>query len=72
MTGLMLILHHILTTQTEPRDFIKSPTLYVSVHMELGIRLSFYLRSSLEGYTVGTTAGFPFKTMETSTAQSRH
>jgi hypothetical protein len=26
--------------------------------MKLGIRLSFYLKHSLRGYTVGTTVGF--------------
>jgi hypothetical protein len=29
--------------------------------MEFGLRLSFYLRRSLEGYTVGTTTGFPIE-----------
>jgi hypothetical protein len=32
--------------------------------MELRLRLSFYLRRSLEDYTVGTTAGFPVETVE--------
>jgi hypothetical protein len=31
------------------------------IHMELSLRLSFYLRRSLRGYTMGTTAGFPVK-----------
>jgi hypothetical protein len=44
--------------------FIKSSALYLLVHMELSLRLSFYLRRSLHGYTVGTTVGFPVKIME--------
>jgi hypothetical protein len=32
--------------------------------MELSLRLSFYLRRNLRGYTVGTTAGFIVETME--------
>jgi hypothetical protein len=32
--------------------------------MELSLRLSFYLRRSLEGYTVGTTMGFPIEIVE--------
>jgi hypothetical protein len=32
--------------------------------MELSLRLSFYVRHSLGGYTVGTTVGFPVETME--------
>jgi hypothetical protein len=32
--------------------------------MELSLRLSFYLRRSLGGYTVGTTAGFPVEIVE--------
>jgi hypothetical protein len=51
-------LHHILTTRTEQWDFIKSSALYLSVQMELSLRLSFYLRRSLGGYTVGRTVGF--------------
>jgi hypothetical protein len=58
-TGSVRILHHILTTRMEPWDFIKSSTLYLSVHMELSLRLSFYLRCSLGGYTVGTNMRFP-------------
>jgi uncharacterized SAM-dependent methyltransferase len=45
-------------------DFFKSSMLYPSVHMELSLRLSFYLRHSLGGYTVDTTAGFLVKIME--------
>jgi hypothetical protein len=32
--------------------------------MELSLCLSFYLRCSLGGYMVGTTAGFPVRTVE--------
>jgi hypothetical protein len=38
--------------------------LYQLVHMKLSLRLSFYLRCSLGGYTVGTTLGFSVKIME--------
>jgi hypothetical protein len=48
----------------EPWDFIKSSALYLSVHMELSLRLSFYLKHSLAGYTVGTTVGFPVEIVE--------
>jgi hypothetical protein len=46
-------------------DFIKSSVLYLSVHMELSLHLSFYLGRSLGVYTVGTTTGFPVEVMET-------
>jgi hypothetical protein len=45
-------------------DFIKSSALYLSVPMKLSLRLSFYLRCSLEGYMVGTTTGFLVKIVE--------
>jgi hypothetical protein len=32
--------------------------------MELSLRLSFYLRPGLRGYTVGTTEGFLIEIME--------
>jgi hypothetical protein len=32
--------------------------------MELSLRVSFYLRHSLRGYMVDTTAGFPVKIVE--------
>jgi hypothetical protein len=32
--------------------------------MKLSLRLSFYLRHSLRGYTVDTTVGFPVEIME--------
>jgi hypothetical protein len=63
--------HHILTTQAEPWDFIKSSAFYLSVHMELSLHLSFYHRCSLGGYTVGTTVGFPVKIVEALAPQSR-
>jgi hypothetical protein len=66
------ILHHILTTRMEPWDFIKSSALYLLVHMETILRLSFYLRRSLRGYTVGTTAGFPIEKVEALAPQSQH
>jgi hypothetical protein len=53
-------------------DFIKSLVLYLSVHMELSLHLSFYLRRNLGGYTVGTTAGFPVEIMEALALQSHH
>jgi hypothetical protein len=57
--GSVQIPHHILTTWMELWDFIKSSVLYLSIQMELSLRLSFYLRCILGGYTVGTTVGFP-------------
>jgi hypothetical protein len=39
-------------------------------HMKLSIRLNFYLRRSLGGYTVGTTAGFPVEIIEDLTPQT--
>jgi hypothetical protein len=65
------ILHHILTTQTEPWEFIKSLALYLSAHMELSLHLSFYLRRSLRGYMVGTIAGFLVEIMEAFGPKSR-
>jgi hypothetical protein len=55
----------------ELSDFIKLSALYLSVYMELSLRLNFYLRHSLMGYTVGTTAGFLVEIMETLALQSR-
>jgi hypothetical protein len=49
---------------TEPWDFIKSSALYLSIHMELSLYISFYLKRNLGGYTVGTTAGFPVEIVE--------
>jgi hypothetical protein len=48
----------------EPWGFLKSSALYLSIQMELSLRLSFYLKHSLWGYTVDTTAGFLVKIME--------
>jgi hypothetical protein len=62
--GLVCAPHHILTTRMELRGFIKSVWQNKVVHMELGLCLSFYLRRSLWGYMVGTTAGLPVETME--------
>jgi hypothetical protein len=70
--GSVRIPGHILTTRMELWDFIKSSALYLLVHMELSIRLSFYLRRSLGGYTVSTTAGFPVKIVEALALQSCH
>jgi hypothetical protein len=64
--------HHILTTQMEPRGFIKSSVQNKAVHMELRLRLTFYLRRSLGGYMVGTTEGFPIEIIETLAPQSHH
>jgi hypothetical protein len=63
---------HILTTWTEQWDFIKSSALYLSVHMEFSLHLSFYLKRSLRGYTVGTTTGFPIEIVEALAPQSHH
>jgi hypothetical protein len=40
--------------------------------MEYSLHLSFYLRRSLGGYTVDTTAGFPVEIVEALTMQSHH
>jgi hypothetical protein len=53
-----------MTTQMEPWGFIKSLALYHKIHMELSLNMSFYLRCSLGGYMVGTTAGFPVEIVE--------
>jgi hypothetical protein len=63
--------YHILTTQTEPWGFIKLSVQNKAVQIELSLRLSFYLRCSLGGYTVGTTTGFPAKIVE-ALAQQPH
>jgi hypothetical protein len=63
-TGSVHALHHILTTRMKPRGFIKSSMQNNTVHMELSLHLSFYLRHSQGGYTVGTTAGFPVETVK--------
>jgi hypothetical protein len=69
-TGSVRILHHILTTWMEPWDFIKLSALYLSVHIELSLHLSFYLTRNLGGYTVGTTVGFSVKIVEALASQS--
>jgi hypothetical protein len=40
--------------------------------MELSLRLSFYLRRSLGGYTVGTNMGYLVEIVEALAPQSRH
>jgi hypothetical protein len=70
--GSVQIPQHILTTRMELWGFIKSSMLYQSVHKELSLHLSFYLRRSLGGYTVGTTAGFLVKIVEAFAPSSRH
>jgi hypothetical protein len=40
--------------------------------MELSLHLSFYLRRSFRGYTVGTTAGFPVEIVEALAPQSHY
>jgi hypothetical protein len=57
--------HHILTTRMEPWGFIESSVENKALHMELSLRLSFYHKRKLGGYTVGATVGFPVKIMET-------
>jgi hypothetical protein len=52
-TGSVHTPHHILTTQIEPWSFIKLTAQNYVVHMELSLCLSFYLRRSLGGTTVG-------------------
>jgi hypothetical protein len=69
-TGSVQNPHHILTTQTEPWGSIKSLALYLSINLELSLRLSFYLRRSLRGYTVGTIMGFPIEILEALAPQS--
>jgi hypothetical protein len=51
-------------------DFIKSSVLYLLVHMEFSLYLSFYLRCSLGGYTVSTTTGFLVEIVEALAPQS--
>jgi hypothetical protein len=69
-TGSVHMPHHNLTSQTELWGFIKSSLQNKLVHMELSLRQSFYLRHSLGGYMVGTTAGFPIKIGEALAPQS--
>jgi hypothetical protein len=53
-------------------DFIKLSALYLSVHMELSLCLSFYLRCSLGGYMVDTNVGFLVEIMEALALQYHH
>jgi hypothetical protein len=71
-TGLVQMPLHILTTRIEPRCFTKSSVPNQIVHMQLSLRLSFYLRRSLRGYMVGTTVVFQVEIVETLAPQSRH
>jgi hypothetical protein len=64
--------HHILTTEMELWGFIKSSARNKALHMEISLRLSFYLRRSLGGYTVGTTTAFPIEIVEALAQQSHH
>jgi hypothetical protein len=64
--------HHILTTQMELCDFIKSSVQNQAIHMELSLHLSFYLGRSLGGYTVGTTVGFLIEIVEALAPRSHH
>jgi hypothetical protein len=63
-TRLVQIPHHILTARMEPWGFFKSSTLYLSIHMKLSLRLSFYLKRSLGGYTVHMTVRFQVELVE--------
>jgi hypothetical protein len=56
--------HHSLTTLMELSGFVKSSAENKVVHMQLSLRLSFYHRRRLGGYTMGTTMGFPVVTVE--------
>jgi hypothetical protein len=62
--GSVRIPHHFLTIRMEPWDIIKSSALYLSVHMELSLCLSFYLRRNIGVYMVATTVGFLVEIME--------
>jgi hypothetical protein len=63
---------HILTIQIKLWGFIKPSASNQAVHTELSLRLSFYLRCNLGGYTVGTTMGFPVEIVEDLASQSHH
>jgi hypothetical protein len=52
------MLRLLLPTQMELWGFTKLSAQIYTTHMELSLCLSFQLRRSLRGYTVGTTAGF--------------
>jgi hypothetical protein len=66
------MLCHILTTRMELWGFIKLSAQNKVVHMKLSLRLSFYLRHSLGGYTVATTVGFPVEIVEALAPHSCH
>jgi hypothetical protein len=56
--------HHILTTWMKPWGFIELLAQNKAVHMQLSLHLSFQLRQSPRGYTVGTIVGFYVAVME--------
>jgi hypothetical protein len=63
---------HFLTTRMEPLGFIMLLTQNKAVHMELSFCQSFQLKQSLGGYMMGTTMGFPTRTVEALAPRSRH
>jgi hypothetical protein len=66
------MLHHILTTQMEPRGLIKLSASNQVVCTEISLCLSFYLRCSLGGYMLRTTAGFSIEIVEALAPQPHH
>jgi hypothetical protein len=64
--------HHILTTQRELWDLIKSSAQNKAVHMELSLCLSFSLRHSVGVDTAGTTMGFLVKIVKALAPQPHH
>jgi hypothetical protein len=64
--------HHILTTHMELWGFIKPSTSNQAVHTKFSLHLSFYLRCSLRGYTVGATTEFLIEIMEALARQPCH
>jgi hypothetical protein len=63
---------HFLTIWMELWGFIKSSVQNKAIHMEHSLRLSFQLRRSLGGYTVGTTVGFRVTTVEALARRHHH
>jgi hypothetical protein len=72
MLGLVRTPHHLLITQMEPWDFIKSLAQNKAIHIKLSLCLSFQLRHNLGGYTVGTTVGFQVETVEVLAPRPHH
>jgi hypothetical protein len=60
----MQLLHHILQLGRNCGATLMSSALNRTVHLQLSLCLSFYLRRSLGGYTVGTTARFLVEIVE--------